>query len=104
MTLYARGNKPTVFADYSIAEMSQSWRMEKIASDIKFALASDNAFFSATNMGRISRKLGEVGYKNTELIPLWFEKINSMVGRKKHKFVAGPTFESAIFAVSGKII
>lgn len=77
--------------------MDQSWRMEKIASDLKFALTSDNAFLSATNMGRISRKLGEVGYKNTELIPLWFEKINSMLIKKKQKFVAGPTFESAMF-------
>jgi hypothetical protein len=56
-----------VFADYSIAEMDQSWRMEKIDLDLKFALTSDNSFFSPTNMGRISRKLGEVGYKNTEL-------------------------------------
>ena len=30
-TLHARGNRPKVFADYSVSEMDQSWRMEKIA-------------------------------------------------------------------------
>jgi hypothetical protein len=56
--------------------MDQSWRMDKIASDISFALNSENnAFFSAKNMARSSRKLGELGYKNTELIDLWLKSL-----------------------------
>lgn len=51
--------------------------MEKVAMDLKFGLTSENAYFSSNNMGRISRNLGEIGYKNTELISLWFEKIEN---------------------------
>lgn len=72
----ARGNKPRVYADFSLSEMDQSWRMDKIASDISFALNSENnVFFSAKNMARSSRKLGELGYKNTELIDIWLKSL-----------------------------
>ena len=74
-TLHARGNSPKVYADYSSSEMDLSWRMEKVAMDLKFGLTSENAYFSSNNMGRISRNLGEIGYKNTELISLWVEII-----------------------------
>jgi hypothetical protein len=30
-TVHARGNNPKVYADYSVSEMDQSWRMEKVA-------------------------------------------------------------------------
>lgn len=80
----ARGNKPRLWSDYSIHEMDTSWRFEKVFQDIKFGLGGANGndpysvFFSASNMANVSRQLGELGYKNTELLPLWFAKIDSM--------------------------
>lgn len=40
-----------VYADYSLSEMDNSWRMEKVAEDLKFGLTNDNAYFSLVNMG-----------------------------------------------------
>ena len=46
--------------------------MDKVASDINFALNQENnTYFSSFNMARASRQLGELGYKNTELIENW---------------------------------
>jgi hypothetical protein len=45
--------------------------MDKIAEDIKFGLTNETVFFSPNNMARSSRQLGELGYKNTELISIW---------------------------------
>jgi len=54
--IQARGNRPHAFADYTLSEMDQSWRMEKVASDIIFALnPENNTFFSPHNMARASR-------------------------------------------------
>jgi hypothetical protein len=72
----ARGNKPRVYVDFTLSEMDQSWRMDKVASDINFALNKDNnTFFSSHNMARTSRKLGELGYKNTEMIENWLTSL-----------------------------
>jgi hypothetical protein len=66
--IMARGNHPKgTFMDYSsMSEMDQSWRMQKIQEDLKFALErSEHAHFSGKNMGRVSRSLANMGYKNT---------------------------------------
>ena len=75
----ARGNKPRVYADYTISEMDQSWRMDKVAEDLKFGLTNDHAYFNPSNMPKSSRELDRLGYKNTEVISLWLEKITRML-------------------------
>ena len=78
----SRGNKPRVMNDYSLntGELDQSWRMQKVCDDLKFAMGSGTSYsqttynnndaieLSADHMGRICNSLGEIGYKNTELI------------------------------------
>jgi hypothetical protein len=72
--------------------------MTKVADDLKFGLTSENAFFSAYNMGKVSRNLGVIGYKNTDIIPLWFEKINEKLeNRGRTTMVAGPSFDTAVY-------
>ena len=84
----ARGNKPKLYTDYAIHELDTSWRMEKVLADVKFGLGGStghdphSVFFSSYNMADVSRQLGELGYKNTELIPLWFAKIDAMLADK----------------------
>ena len=84
-TISARGNSPKLWSDYSIYEMDTSWRFEKVFQDVKFGLAGPNgndpsfAYFSAPHMAEVSRQLGELGYKNTELVPLWFAKIDALI-------------------------
>lgn len=73
-----RGNKPRVFADLSIEELDTSHRMTKVVEDLKFALTTDQ-YFSSHLMAKSARILGELGYKNTQLLPLWFEKIDRML-------------------------
>lgn len=71
--------------------------MEKVADDLKHGLDKDN-FFSPVNMAKISRHLGELGYKNTELIPLWFQKINFMLDNPGHYDASEPVnFERAVY-------
>jgi hypothetical protein len=50
--------------------------MEKVAEDIKFGLTNDFVFFSPHNMGRASRELGQLGYKNTEIIRTWLKTLH----------------------------
>jgi len=72
----AVGNNPLHFNDYSLTEMDQSWRMDKLTEDIRFGLIPNpNVFFSPYNLAKVSRELGELGYKNTDLMPLWFDKL-----------------------------
>lgn len=78
-TIQAKGNCPKVYADYSLPEMDISWRFDKVSSDVKFALQNDTQFFSATNMALSSRHLGDIGYKNTEMISIWFDKLDRML-------------------------
>jgi hypothetical protein len=54
--------------------------MDKVASDINFALSPENnIFFSTTNMARTSRSLGEIGYKNTEIIENWLKRTENLL-------------------------
>ena len=56
--------------------------MDKGANDLKYGLdPNPNAFFSPHNLARVSRELGTLGYKNTELMPLWFQKLDMLIGR-----------------------
>ena len=81
----ARGNVPKVGKDYSITDLDVSWRMEKLFQDLRFGLSGPkgndphSVFFSSYNMAEISRQLGELGYKNTDLLPLWFAKLDAML-------------------------
>lgn len=54
--------------------------MDKVASDINFALSPENnIFFSTNNMARTSRSLGEIGYKNTEIIENWLKRTENLL-------------------------
>lgn len=74
--LRARGFKGRVQGDYSAAELDQSWRMQKLVEDLKHGLRADQ-FFSPAHLAQVSQGLAEIGYKNTELIPLVFDKLHS---------------------------
>lgn len=39
--LRARGYRPRVMNDYSMGELEQSWRMQKLMDDVIFGLRSD---------------------------------------------------------------
>jgi hypothetical protein len=49
---------------------------------MKFGLRPDQ-FFSAHHLAQTSLKLGDIGYKNTELIPMVFEKLNVMLDERQ---------------------
>ena len=55
--------------------------MQKLVDDLKFGMSKDQ-FFSPFYMAQVSLKLGEIGYKNTELIPLFFDKLNSQLDER----------------------
>jgi hypothetical protein len=81
-TVLGRGmSDPRSFTDYTIHELDTSQRMYKVAEDIKYTL-SDEQYISAHHLAALSRTLGQLSYKNTEIIPKWFEKINHMVEEK----------------------
>ena len=67
MTLRARGNEPRPFEDYSTRELDGSWRMQMLASHLSTALRKD-LYFNHYHMGQASRLLGEIGFKDVEVI------------------------------------
>ena len=79
--LRARGYRPRVMNDYSLEEMRQSWRMQKVVDDIQFGLRSDQ-YFSPVYLAETCNALAEINYKNTDLYPQFFEKINSMLNER----------------------
>lgn len=97
----AVGNNPLTFSDYTLSEMDQSWRMDKLTEDLKFGLdVNPNVFFSPHNLAEVSRQLGYLGYKNSEIIPKWFEKIDSMLTEKdtqQYIETAKVSFSQAMF-------
>lgn len=96
--LQAQGNKPMVYNDYSVSEMDQSWRMEKLAEDIKWGLTHDFAFFSPANQARASKALGEIGYKNTEIIDSWLKNLHQKLNENGEvKFSENPEFETIVY-------
>lgn len=51
-------------------------------------------------MASVARNLGEIGYKNTEIMPLWFNKIEAMLAAKDNEdYIEGAkvSFEQAMF-------
>ena len=77
--------------DLTLSEMDQNWRFDKVTEDVRFGLdPNPNVFFSPYNMAKVSRELGQLGYKNTELMPLWFDKIDAMLERPTTEdYIAG---------------
>jgi hypothetical protein len=81
-----RGFKPRTMNDYTTNGMDNSWRMQKIVDDIKFAVSKDTqdyltggGLLSAYHLAKISNSLGDLGYKNTELIAAQFDKVQHML-------------------------
>jgi len=59
--------------------------MQKIQEDLKFALErSEHAHFSGKNMGRVSRSLANMGYKNTQLLESWLNRLNEIASSDVH--------------------
>jgi hypothetical protein len=65
--------------DYTTTEMDHS-------DDIKFAVSKDTqdyftgaSLLSAHHLARISNSLGDIGYKNTELIGVQLDKVQHML-------------------------
>lgn len=76
----ASGNDPIAMNDLTLPQMDQNWRFDKVTEDIRFGLdPNPNVFFSPYNLAKVSRELGQLGYKNTDLMPLWFDKIDAML-------------------------
>lgn len=100
-TVAASGNMPITMNDLSLSEMDQSWRLDKVTQDLHFGLdPSPNVFFSPYNLAKVSRELGTLGYKNTELMPRFFDKLDAMLERPTtDDYVAGAQvgFEEAQF-------
>ena len=60
--------------------------MDKVASDINFALSPENNIFvSAKNMARTSRSLGDIGYKNTEIIENWLNRTQDLLNQDNER-------------------
>ena len=94
---------PVTLNDYDRFTIDRSWRMDKVAEDIKFGLTDNpNAFFSPYNMATVSRELGDLGYKNSEIIPLWFDKLDALMRRDEQTFeevhaAAQVSYDQAVF-------
>ena len=56
--------------------------MQKLVDDLKFGLRTDQ-FLSAHHFAKVNLKLGEIGYKNIELIPLIFNKLNDQLDERQ---------------------
>ena len=97
----ALGNHPVKNNDYTLSEMDQSWRLDKVTEDIKFGLnPNPNVFFSPYNLAKVARNLGEIGYKNNEVMPMWFNKIEAMLDKTSNQdYIDGAKvgFEQAQF-------
>ncbi len=78
----ARGYKGRVYGDYNAAELDQSWRMQRFAEDLKYGLRKDQ-FISPAHLAQTNLGLGEIGYKNTDLIPLVFQKLHLLLDERQ---------------------
>lgn len=65
--------------------------MQKIVDDIKYGLKG-NEFFSSYYLAQTSNLLGDIGYKNTELIREQFKKINYLIDERKTGAVPDQNF------------
>jgi hypothetical protein len=78
----ARGFKGRPHGDYSVSELDQSVRMQKLVDDLKFGLRADQ-FFSPHHLAQANLSLGDLGYKNADLIPRVFEKLNNLLDERQ---------------------
>ena len=78
----ARGNKPKVYDDYSLREFDISWRMHLLADHIKIGL-DDDQYFNHFFMANSSKKLGEIGFKDTVIIQKYFDKLKQMLTERE---------------------
>ena len=75
--------------------------MEKVFQELMFGLVGlkeddpYSVFFSSYSMADISRQLGELGYKNTDLLPFWFAKIDAMLSDVRVEQTSD--FDSAVY-------
>lgn len=96
--IMAMGNKPITYQDYDIHEMEQSWRMNKVAEDVKFGLTHESVFFSPFNMARSARALAEMGYKNTEIIAAWMNHLEEKLHEDgSTKYTSPPLFDDVVY-------
>ena len=84
MTLKARGNLPRVYEDYTTREFDQSWRMQMLAGHIKEAL-SDEMYFNHYFLSNSSRQLGDIAFKDVDIIEKTFSKLHSMLDQRENK-------------------
>jgi hypothetical protein len=56
--------------------------MQTLAGHIKTAL-SDQVYFNHYFLGQASRQLGEIGYKDTDIIQKYFDKLHNMLDERE---------------------
>ncbi len=56
--------------------------MQKLIDDLKYGLRPDQ-FFSPAHLAQAALGLGDIGYKNTDVIPLIFEKLNVQLDERQ---------------------
>ena len=101
-----RGHRPKgSYLDYlNLSQMDQSWRMDKVAQDLMFAFEKpQHANFGGENMARVSRSLGELGYKNTDLITAWFNRLDQLVRKQmpEDDLSKSAQFHKAVYGGAG---
>ena len=67
LTMRARGNRPRVYDDYTTREFDLSWRMHLLSDHIKLGLG-DEIYFNHYHMANSARQLGEIGFKDVQII------------------------------------
>lgn len=82
LTLLARGNRPRTYDDYTTREFDLSWRMHLLADHIKLGLGNE-IYFNHFHMANSSKHLGEIGFKDTELIQKYFDKLDGMLQERE---------------------
>ena len=88
-----------VYADYSVTEMDISWRMAKMADDIIFA-CQEEQYFSPWHMQQSARIMGEIGYKNNDMIAAQIQKVEFMLAERETDQLRKPldrTWEQTVY-------
>lgn len=71
LAVAARGNVARPYEDYTLKEFDQSWRMEMLSGHLKEAIDND-LYFDHNQLGEVQKQLGQLGYKDQELISKTF--------------------------------
>mmetsp|Transcript_31265 Transcript_31265/g.47848 ORF Transcript_31265/g.47848 Transcript_31265/m.47848 type:complete len:320 (+) Transcript_31265:247-1206(+) len=99
MALRGKGTFGRAYDDYTLRELDISWRMQVLGGHIKTAL-SDKLYFNHYFLGQASRQLGDIGYKDVEIIQKGIEKLELMLKERENgkKFFRDPlTFHEAVY-------